>query len=142
MSIKSAQGVKDWRKRTKLRIIKAMGDKCQLCSYDGCPEAFDLHHLDPSEKEISLSSIRANPKAWATIVKELRKCVLLCATCHREVEAHWVEIKVKQYFNESYANADFFERELGKYKPKLCIICSEEYIPSSSTQKYCSPLCK
>jgi len=137
----NSQYVKDWRKKTKLRIIKAMGGKCQICGYDKCPEAFDLHHLDPNEKEISLSSIRANPKAWATIVKELRKCVLLCANCHREVEAGYSVIEVKQYFNESYANADFFERELRKYVPKICETCGEEYSPTSGNQRRCTQLC-
>jgi hypothetical protein len=46
-----------------------------------------LHHLDPSQKDLSLSAIRANPKNWETIVKELRKCVLVCHNCHSEIHA-------------------------------------------------------
>ena len=90
----SSQYVKEWRKKTKLRIIKAMGGKCQICDYDRCPEAFDLHHLDPSTKEMTFSSIRANPKAWITIVKELRKCVLLCSNCHRKQRAGIISLDI------------------------------------------------
>lgn len=82
-----ADRVKDWRKRTKDRIVTAMGGRCQICFYDRCPEALELHHLDPSEKEISFGQIRANPRAIAGIVDELKKCILLCANCHREVHA-------------------------------------------------------
>ena len=36
------------------------------------------------QKDFSLSSTRANPKNWDSIVKELKKCILLCSNCHKE----------------------------------------------------------
>ena len=48
---KKSQNVINWRKRTKERIVKSMGGKCQICSYDKCLAALELHHLDSSEKE-------------------------------------------------------------------------------------------
>ncbi len=42
----------------------------------------DFHHLDPLEKEFTLS---ARMTSWSRIKRELDKCVLLCARCHREV---------------------------------------------------------
>ena len=80
----SSEKVKKWRHETKKRIIESMGGKCQICGYNKCDSALDLHHINPEEKEISLASIRANPKSWSLIVAELRKCVLICANCHRE----------------------------------------------------------
>lgn len=58
---------------------------CQLCGYDRCLTALDLHHLDPSSKEFNLSG--NSTRKWASIVQELRKCVLLCRNCHQEVHS-------------------------------------------------------
>jgi hypothetical protein len=84
---KNSEAVKKWRHKCKLRIVESMGGKCQCCGYDKCTQALDLHHLDPTEKEMGLGGIRANPKSWESIVQELRKCVLLCNRCHQEVHA-------------------------------------------------------
>ena len=43
--------------------------------------AYDFHHLDPAEKDFSIS----DGTSWKWIEPELRKCELLCARCHREV---------------------------------------------------------
>jgi len=80
-----SEAVKKWRRNTKERIITAMGGKCACCGYNKCHDAMDLHHLNPNEKEFSFAAIRANPKNWDSIVQELRKCVLLCNRCHREI---------------------------------------------------------
>ena len=138
----TANYVKDWRRKTKARIIEAMGGKCVSCDYNRYQEVFDLHHLNPLKKNFSFGSIRANPKAWSTIVIELRKCVLLCANCHREVEAGYKTVENIQYFNEQYVNPFHFNRGLKPYKSRICKSCKEEYDPTGSTQKYCSPLCR
>ena len=58
------------------------GLKCKFCGYSKLFSVLDLHHLDPSEKEYEVSKLRTyNEK---TIIKELEKCILLCANCHRE----------------------------------------------------------
>lgn len=48
--------------------------------------AFDFHHLDPMEKDFSISD---RMTSFEAIVRELAKCVLLCARCHREVHDGW-----------------------------------------------------
>jgi len=88
----SSKKVIDWRKRTKQKIIASMGGKCQVCSYDRCSAALELHHIDSTEKEFSFGSIRANPKSAESIKNELRKCILLCSICHREVHANMLDI--------------------------------------------------
>ena len=60
----SAEAVKKWRRETKKRMIDSMGGECQLCGYNKCQEALELHHINPDEKELSFGAIRANPKAW------------------------------------------------------------------------------
>jgi len=121
MSNTKSEYVKNWRKNTKLRIIEAMGDKCQCCGYSTCYQAMELHHLDPSKKELSFGKVIANPKKWSAIVTELRKCVLLCANCHREVHAGIKTIPDNRHiFNE-----DFCEYRVSKITHDNCPVCNE-----------------
>ena len=64
----------------KKRAIIYLGGKCRRCGGVFPDEVYDFHHRDASLKEfhISRKSVR-----WATLVKELDKCDLLCANCHR-----------------------------------------------------------
>ena len=138
MAKSNSEKVKDWRIRTKHRIVEALGGCCSICEYDTYHGALELHHLDPNKKKFGLSSVRANPKSWKRIVNELRKCVLVCSNCHKEIEAGLIEIEVKQYFNEDYSTLDYFKRErVGQYKPKQCITCDDEFEPSQPKQKKC-----
>lgn len=83
----TSQKVKDWRVRTKARIVESMGGKCVCCGYNKYQGALEPHHLDPALKKFGFGSIRANPIRWLLICEELRKCVLVCSNCHKEVEA-------------------------------------------------------
>lgn len=73
------------RLELKERAVAYLGGRCAICGYDKCPSAFDFHHVDPDEKDFVVSS----KSSWEIIEPELQKCVLLCATCHREVHAGW-----------------------------------------------------
>jgi hypothetical protein len=107
----------------KLRAIVYKGGKCEKCGYNKCPAAFDFHHLDPSEKEFSIApKVR---KGWTKeLTRELDKCVLLCANCHRET--HWEE---KEFVNLSprkpakiYACVDC-RTIIACHKAKRCTTC-------------------
>src|ERR1700688_4794367 len=89
---KQSEKVKRWRKRCKERIIEAMGGQCCVCGYNRCQWALALHHLDPAQKDFGLGTIRANAKSWASIVEELRKCVLVCNNCHAEIHEGMVVV--------------------------------------------------
>ena len=62
--------------------VNHMGGSCNSCGYSKCIEALEFHHIDPLNKDFSISS--AN-KSWDKIKIELGKCVMLCANCHREL---------------------------------------------------------
>lgn len=79
--IKKAYG----RKR-KVQLIKLKGGKCMKCGveYDGTNATiFDMHHKDPSKKRMPLNIGTLQNIAFATVLKELDKCDLLCSNCHR-----------------------------------------------------------
>jgi hypothetical protein len=121
---KQSDKVKEWRKNTKRRIIESMGGKCVCCGYNKCDESLALHHLDPSEKELSFGAMRANPKNWKAIVVELRKCVLVCNNCHGEI--HHASTKVPENaprFNEQYLE---YRKNYTIHEITFCVICGKE----------------
>jgi len=118
---RQSQGVKTWRKNCKQRIIDAMGKKCQICGYNKCNNALTLHHIDPTKKELSFGNLRANPKSWELVIKELRKCVLLCSNCHMEIH-HGITILPTHF---SIFNEDFVDYT-NMYETDDCPVCRKE----------------
>ena len=133
----NATAVKLWRQRTKDRIVNSFGGKCNICGYNKCSNALELHHLDPSKKEFSFGSVRASPKKWSSIVEELRKCIMLCAHCHREI--HFGSVDLPE--NLVFFNKDFETYTTLYKKADLdeCPICKKEKKKGLTTcSKNCS----
>lgn len=129
----NSESVKKWRRATKERIVASMGGKCQICGYNKCQEALEIHHINPNEKEFQIGRIIANPISWDRIVIELRKCIMLCANCHREVHNEHVKIPDSyQGFSEVFVN----------YKDPVendeCPCCGK---PKNIKNKFCSLSC-
>jgi hypothetical protein len=64
----------------KRMAVEELGGCCSRCGYDKCHGALHFHHIDPNQKEFSIS--RNTSLSWEVIKLEVRKCVLLCANCH------------------------------------------------------------
>ncbi len=64
------------------------GLACQLCE-ENHPACLVFHHRDPSEKEITINAALRNGWGKERILKEIAKCDVLCANCHRKL--HWAE---------------------------------------------------
>lgn len=67
--------------------IQSLKKKCSKCGYDKCIEALEFHHRNPDEKEGVLSQYSRrtfSPAVKLLIDKEIKKCDILCANCHRE----------------------------------------------------------
>jgi transposase-like protein len=80
-----SEQVSDWRRRVKERLVAESGGSCSLCGYDRYLGALEFHHLDPATKDFNLS-LRGVTRSMERLRAEVRKCVLLCANCHAEVE--------------------------------------------------------
>ena len=80
--VTKSQAVVDWRKRTKLKLIEYKGGKCEICGYNKCIAALEFHHLDPNEKDFTISG---SSKSFEHLKEEVDKCILVCANCHREL---------------------------------------------------------
>ena len=71
------------RWRLKSELIELLGSKCQICGYNRSNAALEFHH-NKSNKEFSIG-VLLKGSSRQKLLKEARKCILLCANCHREV---------------------------------------------------------
>jgi hypothetical protein len=54
--------------------------KCERCGFSH-PAALDFHHKDPTQKSFGISANKHIGEE--KILKEIEKCEVLCANCHR-----------------------------------------------------------
>lgn len=71
----------------KIKLFR--GGKCEKCGYDTCIKALEFHHLDPSQKDFTISNDHFKLKE---AVDESKKCILICANCHRELHENLWDI--------------------------------------------------
>lgn len=64
------------------KIKSVRGGKCERCGYNTCLKALEFHHLDPTKKDFTISNDHFK---LIDAVEESKKCILLCANCHREL---------------------------------------------------------
>jgi len=70
-----------------MRILTELGFlSCRICGYDKCFYAIDLHHPNPTEKELQPSQIliKKPSEKW---ISQIRRLIPLCCRCHREVHS-------------------------------------------------------
>jgi transposase len=79
------------RRRVKELLLAEAGGVCCVCGYSRNARALHFHHLDPSLKRIEINA-RGAGVAIGRLRDEARKCVVLCANCHAEVEAGLVSL--------------------------------------------------
>jgi predicted HNH restriction endonuclease len=86
------QAVAKRRRTLKLKAINSLGGACKLCGYNKHPGILDFHHINPSSKSFGISS-GGFSRSWENIEAEIKKCILVCANCHRELENGLVNLK-------------------------------------------------
>jgi len=67
-------------------LIEYKGGKCAICGYKKYAGSLDLHHVNETDKEFSLST-EGLTRSWERTKAEADKCILVCANCHREIHA-------------------------------------------------------
>lgn len=65
-------------------LRKQRGGKCERCGYDTYLGALDFHHIDQTDKDFTIGNRDYKLKEC---VEESKKCILICANCHREIHA-------------------------------------------------------
>ena len=118
-----------WRKIIKHRIVESFGNKCICCgqSFDDC--CYDIHHLNPEEKNFTISNSNFNgAKSWLKIRDELKKCVLVCANCHRLIHNNKINNPTYSNFNEDYYDWDLTNYKQVNSNLESLDIDSQDYI--------------
>lgn len=89
-----AKNAKHARKKIKDRqkeITKWFKEYKSLLSCVHCgenhPAVLEFHHSDPKNKEVMVTRAVGNGWSKERILKEIEKCICLCANCHRK--EHW-----------------------------------------------------
>lgn len=107
----------------KKDVVESMGGQCADCKGVFSYEVYDLHHLDPSQKEYNWSKIKKINEEKRQL--ELKKCVLLCANCH--AQRHLLcEVNIRP--KPTYKNLSGQQRK--------CIYCGGDFtINNASTRE-------
>jgi hypothetical protein len=79
------------RRQVKLKLVNFFGNKCLICDYSKCIQALEFHHINPKEKKFSLSNDGIS-RSYTRSLEEARKCIMVCANCHREIESNLIDI--------------------------------------------------
>lgn len=79
------------RRIVKRKLVEEAGGCCVICGYSRCQRALQFHHLDPTAKKFHLGH-GGHTRALSRSRDEAKKCALLCANCHAEVEAGLIEM--------------------------------------------------
>lgn len=141
MSVKlsKASAVREWRRNTKLKCVQGMGSCCQICGYDKCHGALEFHHVDPTEKSFAISQHIANPASWTKIAAEMKKCILLCANCHREVGLGVTPTPDSyQEFDESLIETALLKKVPEKVAKKCPVCGGDTYEPNTTCSLSCA----
>lgn len=134
-----SQHVINFVKNRKHNLISVFGGKCCLCGFDAFPEALEFHHVNPEEKEFPLSSNVM--KSLDKQLQEAKKCILVCANCHRGIHGGYLSVpsNYKDFFSteraqellamneEVKSGKKYYCQDCGKlisYKADRCADCS------------------
>ena len=75
--------LRDWLNAYRKRL------SCVHCG-ESHPACLDFHHTDPRQKDFSLGNVKAMGWGQEKLLSEIKKCVVVCANCHRKLHADGV----------------------------------------------------
>lgn len=128
----TSKHVTDYRIRVKQEMINITGGECQVCGYKRHQNALEFHHLDPSTKSFSVSEKNSGTIGRERKFEEIRKCVLLCSNCHKELHAGLIDCSTLiLIYNEELASE--YLTGIIKKKPTNCSKCNADITKYSVT---------
>lgn len=72
------------------RVKRRFG--CRICKYKKCLNALEFHHLNSATKKMTITKATQNSKTF--LKNEIRKCILVCANCHREIHEGLINVEI------------------------------------------------
>jgi len=115
--VRAGQRITHIRKLRKATLLKGCGGKCVICGYNKISRALTFHHVDETKKEFTLSG--GYLYSWETIIKEVKKCILVCSNCHEEIHGGlYFKGNIDIYYNEMVFNDTIFKEGNRKRQKK------------------------
>ena len=130
---------KDYQNKLRMFLQEKLGGKCSNCKTSD-PRLLEFHHVNPSDKEFSISKAISSRWNIEKVRKEAEKCTLLCSNCHREHHDLNFSKKIKmKKFKISQKDVDFFNQKNGK--ERSCKMCSNIFYTTRHSYFFCSNNC-
>ena len=129
------------RKEFKTKCIEYKGECCQKCGYNKEITALEFHHKNQQDKENLVSKMAT--KSWEKAKKEMDKCNLLCANCHREEhyridERNAIAAEFNKNMTTSLSDVILTGRNTGKESCKRCdAVLTEDNKTSGNNKGIC-----
>lgn len=136
---------RDFKKRLnfKKKALEYKENYCQSCGYNKDITALEFHHKNSTEKEINPAKLYYKP--WEYAKKELDKCIVLCANCHREEhdkinKNKKLEKEFSVNFTSSFSDKILTGKNTGQKSCRNCdIVLTEDNKAAGSHSGYCKP---
>ena len=134
----NSEDVVNFIRRRKANLRKVFHSQCCLCNFSEVQEALEFHHVNPETKSFGLGGSQNQTKALNLQLEEMKKCILVCANCHRGIHQgiYKVPDDWKKFYDEEIAN-ELLEnlQKTKEHKLYYCQRCGKEI--ASKTAKYC-----
>ncbi len=71
------------REKIKQKLFDFLSTKKCIDCEESDPVVLEFDHIDPNGKFKSISTMRSGHYSWASVSREMIKCEIRCANCHR-----------------------------------------------------------
>jgi len=112
--------------KNKLNLIEEIGGECEFCGTKDFRKMC-FHHKDEFEKEFEIGD--KSKLSYGVLLKEVKKCQLLCQNCHRELHYELDKVEDRRDDKKIYL----------EYAGGECVKCGYDKCPAALTFHHRNP---
>ena len=130
----------------KLFFVNERGGGCEKCGYSNNLAVLEFHHRNERDKSFPLDSRRLSNYSLEKLKKEVAKCDILCANCHREhhnpgLTLNNIGKEINRMKGELKMNKDYSESSKKYISLSNCRFCKKPF-KSVTGKVFCSTSCR